>query len=72
MHRGLPCSDETTSSGSTTPTSGPEPTGDCSSLEACSTTSTSLKAGTTRAYDMFQHDAMINMMLDDDMPWLTT
>jgi hypothetical protein len=31
-----------------------------------------LKAGTTRAYNMFQHDAVINMMLDDDMPRLTT
>jgi hypothetical protein len=28
--------------------------------------------GTTRAYDMFQHDAVINMMLNDDMPQLTT
>jgi hypothetical protein len=72
MHWGLPSSDETTSSGSTTLTSGPEPTGDCSYLEACSTTSTSSKAGTTQAYDMFQYDAVINMMLDDDMPWLTT
>jgi hypothetical protein len=67
MHRGLPCSDETTGSGSTTPTSGPEPTGDCSSLEACSTKSTSSKARTIREYDMLQHDAVINMMLDDDM-----
>jgi hypothetical protein len=72
MHRGLSCSDETTSSSSTTPTSGLEPTGDCSSPEACSTTSTSLKAGTTQAYYVFQHDAMINMMLDDEMPRLTT
>jgi hypothetical protein len=72
MQRGLPCSDETTSSGSTTLTSGPEPTGDCSSSEACSTTSTSSKAGTTRAYDMFQYDAVINMMLNDGMPKLTT
>jgi hypothetical protein len=72
MHQGLPCSDETTSSGSTTPMSDPEPTGDCSSPEACSTTSTFSKAETTRAYDMFQHDAVINMMLKDDMPRLTT
>jgi hypothetical protein len=72
MHRGLPCLDETTDSGSTTPTSGLEPTGDCSSPEACSTTSTSSKAGTIREYNMLQHDAMINMMLDDDMPRLTT
>jgi hypothetical protein len=72
MHRGLPCSDETTGSGSRTLMSGPEPTGDCSSPEACSTTFTSLKAGTTRAYDMFQHDAVINMMLNDDMPRLIT
>jgi hypothetical protein len=68
MHWGLPCSDETTGSGSATLTSGPEPTGDCSSLEACSTKSTSSKAGTTREYDMLQYDAVINMMLDDDMP----
>jgi hypothetical protein len=72
MHRGLPYSDETTSLGLATPTSGPEPTGDCSSPEAWSTTPTSSKTGTTRAYNMFQHDAVINMMLDDDMPWLTT
>jgi hypothetical protein len=72
MHQGLPCSDKTTSSGSTTPTSGLEPTSDCSSPDACSTTSTSLKAGTIREYNMFQYDAMINMMVDDDMPWLTT
>jgi hypothetical protein len=72
MHRGLPCSDEMTNSGSTTPTSGPEPTEDSSSPEACSTTSTSSKAGTTRAYNMFQHDAVINMMLDGEMPRLTT
>jgi hypothetical protein len=52
MHWGLPCSDEMTGSGSTTPTSGPEPTEDSSSLEACSTTLTSSKAGTIRAYDM--------------------
>jgi hypothetical protein len=67
MHRGLPCSDETTGSGSTTPTSGPEPTDDSSSLEACSTKSTSSKAGTKQEYDMLQHDVMINMILDDDM-----
>jgi hypothetical protein len=72
MHQGLPCSDETIGSGSTTPTSGPEPTGDCSSLDAYSTTSTSSKAGTIREYNMFQHDAMINMMLDDDMSRLMT
>jgi hypothetical protein len=72
MHRGLPCSDETTRSGSTTPTSDPEPTDDSSSLEACSTKSTSSKAGTTREYDMFQYDEMINMLLDDDMPGLIT
>jgi hypothetical protein len=72
MHRGLPCSDETTDSGSTTPTSGPDPTGDCSSPETCSTKFTSSKAGTTRAYDMFQHDVVINMMLNDNMPRLTT
>jgi hypothetical protein len=67
MHRGLPCSDETTGSSSTTQTSGPEPTEDSSSPEACSTTLTSLKAGTTREYDMLQHDVVINMMLNDDM-----
>jgi hypothetical protein len=67
MHRGLPCSNETAGSGSTTPTSGPEPTDDSSSPEACSTKSTASKAGTTREYDMLQHDAVINMMLDDDM-----
>jgi hypothetical protein len=72
MHRGLPCSNETTGFGSTTPTSGAEPTGDCSSPEACSIMSTSSKAGTIREYNMLQHDAMINMMLDDDMPILTT
>jgi hypothetical protein len=44
---------------------------DSSPPEACSTTSTSSKAGTTWEYDMLQYDAMINMMLDDDMPWLT-
>jgi hypothetical protein len=68
MHWGLPCSDETTGSGSTTPTFGPEPTDDSSSPEACSTTFTSSKAGTIREYDMLQHDAKIIMMLDDDMP----
>jgi hypothetical protein len=72
MHQGLPCSDETANLGSKTPTSGPEPTEDNSSLETCSPTSTSSKMGTTRAYNMFQHDAVINMMLDDDMPRLTT
>jgi hypothetical protein len=72
MHRGLPCSDETIGSGSITPTSGPEPTDDSSSPEACSTKSTSSKAGTTREYDMFQYDAMINMLLDDDIPGLIT
>jgi hypothetical protein len=72
MHRGLPCSDETTDPGSKTPTFGPKPTEDSSSPETCSPTSTSSKAGTTRAYNMFQHDAVINMMLDDDMPWFTT
>jgi hypothetical protein len=55
-------------SGSTTPMSGPEPTDDCSSLKVCSTTLSFLKAGTTREYDMLQHDAVINMILDDDMP----
>jgi hypothetical protein len=68
MHRGLPCLDKMTSSDSTTPTFDPEPTDDCSSSKACSTTLTSSKAGTTREYDMVQHDAVINMMLDDDMP----
>jgi hypothetical protein len=68
MHWGLPCSDETTGLGSTTPTSGPEPTDDCSSLKACSTTLTSSKAGTTQEDDMLQHDGVINMVLDDDMP----
>jgi hypothetical protein len=72
MHRGLPCSNETTGSGSITPTSGPEPTGDCSSPEACSITSTYSKAGTIRKYNMLQHDAMVNMILDDDMPRLMT
>jgi hypothetical protein len=57
MHRGLPCSDEMTGSGSTTPTSSTELTEDSSSPEACSTTLTSSKAGTTREYDMLQHDA---------------
>jgi hypothetical protein len=72
MQRGLPCLDETTNSGSKTLTSGPEPTKDSSSPETCSTTSTSSKAETTRAYNMFQHNAMVNMMLDDDIPRLTT
>jgi hypothetical protein len=72
MHRGLPCSDETANSGSKTPTSGPEPTEDSSSPETCSPTSTSSKAETTRVYNMFQHDAVINMMVDDEMPRLTT
>jgi hypothetical protein len=62
MHRDLSCSDETTGSDSTTPMSGPKPTDDCSSS----------KAGTTREYDMLQHDVVINMMLDDDMPRLIT
>jgi hypothetical protein len=68
MHRGLSCSNETTSSGSITSTSGPEPTDDISSPKVCSTTLTSSKAGTIREYDMFQHDVVIDMMLDDDMP----
>jgi hypothetical protein len=72
MHRGLPCSDVTTNSDSKTLTSGPEPTDDNSSLETCSPTSTSSKVETTRVYNMSQHDAVINMMLDDDMPWFTT
>jgi hypothetical protein len=72
MHRGLPCSDETANSDSKTLTSAPEPTEDSSSPETCSLTSTSSKAGTTRAYNMFQHDAVINMMLDDDMPRFMT
>jgi hypothetical protein len=72
MHRGWPCSDATTDSDSKTPTSGPEPTDNNSSLENCSPTSTSSKAGTTRVYNMFQHDAVINMMLDDDMLQFTT
>jgi hypothetical protein len=72
MHRGLPCSDEMVNSGSKTPTFGPEPIEDNSSLETCSPTSTSSKAGTTRACNMFQHDAVINMMLDDDMPLFMT
>jgi hypothetical protein len=72
MHRGLPCSDTMANSSSKSPTSGPEPTEDNSSPETCSPTSTSSKPGTTRAYNMFQHDAMINMMLDDDMSWFTT
>jgi hypothetical protein len=57
MHRGLPCSDKTTDPDSKTSTSGPEPTDDNSSPEACSVTSTSLKAETTRVYNMLQHDA---------------
>jgi hypothetical protein len=72
MHRGLSCSDAVTDSDSKTLTSGPEPTDDNSSLETCSPTSTSSKAGTTRVYNMFQHDAVINMMLEDDMPRFTT
>jgi hypothetical protein len=72
MHWGLPYSDETANSGSKTLTFGPEPTEDNSSPETCSPTSTSLKVGTIRAYNMFQHDAVINMMLDDDMPRFTT
>jgi hypothetical protein len=68
MHRGLPCLDETTGSGSTTPTSAPEPTDNTSSPEACSTKSTSSKAKTKHEYDMLQHDVMINMILDNDMP----
>jgi hypothetical protein len=72
MHRGLPCSDATTDTGSKTLTSGLEPTDDNSSPETCSLTSTSSKVETTRVYSMFQHDAVINMMLDNDMPWLTT
>jgi hypothetical protein len=72
MHPGLPCSDVTTDSASKTPTSGPKPTDDNSSPETCSPTSTSSKVETTRAYNMSQHDAVINMMLDDDMPWFTT
>jgi hypothetical protein len=72
MHRGLPCSDATIDSDSKTLTFGPEPTDDNYSLKTCSPTSTSSKAGTTRAYNMSQHDAVINMMLDDDMPRFTT
>jgi hypothetical protein len=72
MHRSLSCSDATTNSDSKTPTSGPEPTDDNSSPETCSLTSTSSKAGTTQVYNMSQHDAVINMMLDDDMPQFTT
>jgi hypothetical protein len=72
MHRGLPCSDATTDSDSKTPTSGPEPTNDNSSPKTCSPTLTSSKAGTTRVYNVFQHDAVINMMLDDDMPRFMT
>jgi hypothetical protein len=72
MHWGLPCSDATTNSDSRTPTSDPEPTDDNSSPDTCSSTSTSSKAGTTRVYNILQHDEVINMMLDDDMPWFTT
>jgi hypothetical protein len=72
MYQGLPSSDETANLGSKTLTSGPEPTEDNSSPETCSPTSTSSKAGTTRAYNMFQHDVVINMMFDDDMPWFMT
>jgi hypothetical protein len=72
MHRGLPCSDETTGSSLSTLTSGQEPTEDSFSPEACSTTSTSSKAGTIREYNILQHDAMINMMLNNDMPRLIT
>jgi hypothetical protein len=68
MHRGLPCSAETTGSSSTTLTSGPEPTDDCSFPKACSIMFTSSKVGTTREYDMLQYDVVINIMLDDDMP----
>jgi hypothetical protein len=57
-----------TGSGSTTSTFGLEPIDDNPSPEAYSTMSTSSKAGTIREYNMLQHDAMINMMLDDDMP----
>jgi hypothetical protein len=67
MHRGLPCLDETTGLGSMTLTSGLESTGDCSPPKACSTKSTSSKAETTREYNMLQHDAVINMMFDDNM-----
>jgi hypothetical protein len=72
MHRGLPCSDATTDTGPKTPTSGPEPTDDNSSPKTCSPTSTSSKVETTRVYSKFQHDAVINMILDNDMPWLMT
>jgi hypothetical protein len=71
MHWSLPYSDATTDSDSKTPTSSPEPN-DNSSPKTCSPTLTSSKAGTTRAYNMSQHDAVINMMLDDDMPRFTT
>jgi hypothetical protein len=57
MHPGLPCSDTMTDSDSKTLTSGPEPTDDSSSPEACSATSTSSKVGTTRIFNMLQHDA---------------
>jgi hypothetical protein len=72
MHRSLPCSDATTDSDLKTLTSGPEPTDDNSSPETCSPTSTSSKVETTRVYNMSQHDAVINMMLDDVMPRFTT
>jgi hypothetical protein len=72
MHRGLPCYGMTTDSNSKTLTSGPEPTDDNSSLETCSSTSTSSKVEITRVYNISQHDAVINMMLDDDIPRFTT
>jgi hypothetical protein len=72
MHWGLPCSGKMTDLGSTTPTFGPEPIDDNSTPKACSTTFTSSKAETIREYYMLQHDAMIIMMLNDDMPWLIT
>jgi hypothetical protein len=72
MHQGLPCSDATTDLDSKTLTSGPEPTDNNSSPKTCSPTLTSSKAETTRVYNVFQYDAVINMMLDDDMPWFTT
>jgi hypothetical protein len=65
MHRSLPCSDKMANSGSKTLTSDSEPTEDSSSPETCSPTLTSSKAETIRAYNMPQHDAVINMMLDD-------
>jgi hypothetical protein len=72
MHRGLPCYGMTTDSDSKTLTSGPEPTDDNSSPETCSSTSTSSKVEITRVYNISQHDAVINMMLDDDIPRFTT